>query len=144
MPVFVRRGSLSAALLVCLSAQAGAQSPPLVPLPVPANPRGDAENLAELAPPANPATRTQSYGDAVLRRRGTARLLDRRQAYVCVPIYLSGVRHCRRRDLATPKEYFVFTPSYVSSPQVVEGEAGRPSSLLPPVTRFFLGATTIP
>ena len=114
-------------------------------------PSADGLDLGYLAPPTRLTTLRQDYGDAAFARSRYNRgypaevAADRRQEiargtpYPCDPrvaradAYVCG---SDQRHLGYG-QYFAFTPSYVSSPQVVAADPNAQNQVLPPVTAIF-------
>lgn len=151
-----RRRHLALALALCspfLGAKTSACSAEenlfVVPPLAPAIPRDDAAALARLAPASNGATSRASYGDSrfasgygdshARRVRSKPQALSRPGCGT-----LTDLRYrCTGPASAFFQRKFVFTPSYVSAPQVfarpqVVPRRQAPSALLHPVTSFFL------
>ena len=89
--------------------------------------------LADLAPPSDRATARGTYGDAVFAHgeRAPRRLTRRR------PCTAADAR-CGDSASAFFRRNYVFTPSYVSAPQVFQPSPSGRSNLLSPITSFFL------
>ena len=111
----------------------------------------DALELGYLAPPTRLTTLRQDYGDAAIarlhfERRYLAELkADRRQEadgrapYPCNPRDAGPDAYICRGDNhhLGYGQYYVFTPSYVSSPQVVGENPNLQDEILPPTTAVF-------
>lgn len=114
-----------------------AADPIRLPTYVSASPAADAADLARLAPPSRRATAQATYGDAAVRPSHIARRHD--PGFVCLELGASRDR-CKSTTRARVETSHVFTPAYVSAPQIVGAAPGRPSPLRSPFVGFVFDA----
>lgn len=115
-------------------------------------PSVDAVQLAGIAPPTRRGTALQTYGDAEIARALMQRRIPREDAanaaevartggapYPCDPRLATADAYvCRTAPGATGyKQFYAFTPSYVSAPTVFQQDPGTQAPVMPDITGFF-------